>query len=121
VLLLLGERDAAALCGLVGVEPGDALAPSALGEIGNIIGASYINALSAMTGLVLEPEPPLSATDMLAAIVASVLAGPAATDDVALVLDSNLTVEGEDCSISFLLVPSQGGVQELLVRLGLGG
>jgi chemotaxis protein CheC len=120
VLLLLGESDAATLCGLLGLDPADELAASALGEIGNIVGASYINALSAMTGLALEPEPPQSATDMLAAIVASVLAGRAAGDDIALVLDSDLRVEGEDCSMSFLLVPSHGGVQELLTRLGLG-
>jgi chemotaxis protein CheC len=120
VLLLLGDGDAATLCRLLGVDPADELAASAVGEIGNIVGASYINALSAMTGLTLEPEPPQSATDMLAAIVATVLAGRATGDDIALVLDSDLTVEGEDCSISFLLVPSSGGVQELLTRLGLG-
>ena len=120
VLLLLGERDAGTLCGLLGVDPDDELAPSALGEIGNIVGASYINALGAMTGLEMEPEPPQSATDMLGAIVASVLAGRAAGDDIALVLDSDLQVEGEDCAISFLLVPTAGGVQELLTRLGLG-
>jgi chemotaxis protein CheC len=120
VLLLLGEGDAATLCSLLGVDPADEMAVSALGEIGNIVGASYINALAAMTGLGMEPEPPQSATDMLGAIVATVLAGRAAGDDIALVLDSDLTVEGADCSISFLLVPSQGGVRELLTRLGLG-
>jgi chemotaxis protein CheC len=117
VLLLLGESDAAVLCRLLGVDPDDELAPSALGEIGNIVGASYINALGAMTGLELEPAPPVSATDMLGAIV---VAGRAEGDDVALVLDSDMVVEGEDCSISFLLVPSRGGVEELLSRLGLG-
>ena len=120
VLLLLGDNDAAVLCALLGVDPADEMAASALGEIGNIVGASYINALGAMTGMEMEPEPPQSATDMLAAIVASVLAGRASGDDIALVLDSDLQVEGEDCSISFLLVPSPGGVQELLSRLGLG-
>jgi chemotaxis protein CheC len=119
VLLVLGESHAATLCGMLGVDPANEMAASALGEIGNIVGASYISALGAMTGLELEPEPPLSATDMLGAILATVLAGRAAGDDVALVLDSNLTVEGEDCAISFLLVPSRGGVQELLSRLGL--
>ena len=120
VLLLLGEGDAATLCGLLGVDPDDELAISALAEIGNIIGASYLNALGAMTGLELDPEPPQSATDMLAAIVESVLAGRSGADDLALVLDSDLTVEGADCSISFLLVPTAGGVQQLLTRLGLG-
>jgi chemotaxis protein CheC len=62
----------------------------------------------------------VAATDMLAAIVATVLAGRAQGDDIALVLDSDLVVEGEDCSVSFLLVPSRGGVEELLARLGLG-
>jgi chemotaxis protein CheC len=119
VLLVLGESDAATLCAMLGVDPADELAASALGEIGNIVGASYISALGAMTGLELEPEPPLSATDMLGAILATVLAGRAASDDIALVLDSNLTVEGEDCMISFLLVSSRGGVQELLCRLGV--
>ena len=120
VLLLLGERDAATLCGLLGVDPADEIAGSAIGEIGNIVGASYVNALAAMTGLQMEPEPPQSATDMLGAIVATVLAGRASGDDIALVLDSDLLVEGEDCSISFLLVPTREGVNELLTRLGLG-
>jgi chemotaxis protein CheC len=121
VLLLVGERDAATLCGLLGLHPDDELAASALGEIGNIIGTSYINALAAMTGLAIEPEPPQAATDMLGAIVETVLAGRASGDDLALVLDSDLEVEGEDCAIAFLLVPSAAGVQELLTRLGLGG
>src|SRR5688500_17927072 len=104
VVLVLREADAATLCGMLGVDPADELAVSAVGEIGNIVGASYLNALGAMTGLDLEPEPPQAATDMLGAILCTVLAGRAAADDIALVLDSNLVVEGEDCSISFLLI-----------------
>ena len=120
VLLLVPPADADAMCRMLGVEPDDEFALSALGEIGNIVGTSYINALAGMTGMDIEPTPPATATDMLGALVASVLAGAAANSDVALMLDSNLVVEGEDCSISFLLVPSRGGVEELLSRLGLG-
>jgi chemotaxis protein CheC len=120
VLLLVAPTDADAMCRMLGVEPDDEFALSALGEIGNIVGASYINALASMTGMELEPTPPATATDMLGAIVESVLASAAQTGDVALMLDSNLMVEGEDVSISFLLVPDQGGVDELLARLGLG-
>jgi chemotaxis protein CheC len=104
---------------MLGVEPDDEFAPSALGEIGNIVGTSYINALASMTGMEIEPTPPATATDMLGALVATVLAGHAHAGDVALVLDSNLVVEGEDCAVSFLLVPDQGGVETLLSRLGL--
>jgi chemotaxis protein CheC len=120
VLLLVPPADADAMCRMLGVEPDDEFALSALGEIGNIVGTSYINALAAMTGMEFEPTPPATATDMLGAIVASVLASAAHTGDIALLLDSNLVVEGEDCSISFLLVPDRGGVELLLSRLGLG-
>jgi chemotaxis protein CheC len=120
VLLLVPPADADAMCRMLGVEPDDEYALSALGEIGNIVGTAYINALAQMTGLAIEPSPPQSTTDMLGAIVASVLAGVAGAEDVALVLDSDLDVEGEDCSLSFLMVPTRDGVEELLGRLGLG-
>jgi chemotaxis protein CheC len=119
VLLLVPPQDAATLCGMLGLEPDSEYAESALGEIGNVVGTSYINALAAMTGLEMEPTPPATATDMLAAIVQTVLAGHAEGGDVALLLDSQLQVEGEDCSISFVLVPDQGGVDQMLERLGL--
>jgi chemotaxis protein CheC len=119
VLLLVPPADADAMCRMLGVEPDDEFALSALGEIGNIVGTSYINALAGMTGMDIEPTPPATATDMLGALVASVLAEQAHAGDVALMLDSNLVVEGEDCSVSFLLVPDQGGVETLLSRLGL--
>ena len=119
VLLLVPPADADAMCRMLGVEPDDEFALSALGEIGNIVGTSYINALAGMTGMDIEPTPPGTTTDMLGALVSTVLAGAAMSGDVALMLDSNLVVEGEDCSVSFLLVPDQGGVETLLSRLGL--
>ena len=120
VLLLVTPADADALCTMLGVAPGSEYAASALGEVGNIVGSSYINALAEMTGMAIEPTPPATATDMLGAIVQSVLAGQAHAGDVALMLDSDLRVEGEDCSIAFVLVPTESGVEELLERLGLG-
>ena len=119
VLLLFTPADAARLCSLLGVEAGSELGESALMEIGNIMGASYLTALGAMTGMTLEPTPPASATDMLGAIVETVLAERAGAGDIALLLDSDLIVEGSDASISFLLVPDEGGVEQLLARLGL--
>jgi chemotaxis protein CheC len=119
VLLLVPPQDAGTMCRMLGLEPDDEYALSALGEIGNIVGSSYINALAAMTGMEMEPTPPATATDMLGAIVETVLASHAEGGDVALLLDSQLQVEGEDCSISFVLVPDQGGVDLLLERLGM--
>ncbi|MCD6727164.1 MAG: chemotaxis protein CheC [Solirubrobacteraceae bacterium] len=119
VLLVFPVRDAERICVLLGVEPDSEIGRSALGEVGNILGSSYVGALAALTGLALEPEPPQTAGDMLGAIVASVLAARSQATDVALILDSQLEVEGESCAISFLLLPAVGGVDDLLVRMGV--
>jgi chemotaxis protein CheC len=119
VLLLFSYRCAAHLCELLGVEPRSELGDSALGEIGNVLGASAVGALAQMTGLALEPQPPHVLYDMLGAVVASLLSATAAELDVALVLDASLTVEAAECGMSFLLLPTAGGVAELLGRLGL--
>ncbi len=119
VLLLFPRDDASTLCRLLGVDPDSAVATSALGEIANILGASALGALSKMTGLALEPQPPVVSRDMLGAIVASVLAETAGDVDVALVLDAELDVADVACSFSFLLLPTAGGVDRLLGRLGL--
>jgi chemotaxis protein CheC len=120
VLLLFPPEDAETLCGLLGVEAGTEFGLSALGEIGNILGSAYVGALGSLTGLELEPKPPVTANDMLGAIVSSVLATGAQESEVALMLDSALIIEGTECSLSFLLVPSSAGVHDLLSRLGLG-
>jgi chemotaxis protein CheC len=119
-VLLFHEHDANRVCELLGVEPGSEFAVSALAEIGNILCSSYLGAIVSMTGLRIEPGPPQTACDMLGAIVESVLAIGAQSNDVALLLDSDIRIEGEESSFTFMLVPSAAGVAELLARLGLG-
>jgi chemotaxis protein CheC len=119
VLLLIAPQGAEALCGLLGVEAGSEIGESALREIGNILGTSCLNALASITGLRLEPCPPHLATDMLGAIVSSLALAHTAATELVLVLDSELDVADEPCSISFVLLPTDGGVTELLTPLGL--
>ncbi len=119
VLLLVPPAHAATLCELLGVEPGSEVGDSALGEIGNILGAAYLMALGSMTGLTLLPTSPEVFTDLLGAIVASVIAGAIGHGDTALVLDSELDITGESCAISFMLLPESGGVHRMLAPLGL--
>jgi chemotaxis protein CheC len=117
--MLLTPDNAEKICVMLGLAPESELAPSALAEIGNVVGTSYLNALAGMTGLALDPTPPATVTDFLGAIVETVLTVRAASSDHTLLLDSSLVIEGEDCSIVFLLVPDHGGAGELLERVGL--
>lgn len=119
VLLLVPPAGAATLCSLLGVEPGTEVGDSALGEIGNILGAAYLMALGSMTGVSMLPGTPQVFTDLLGAIVATVLAGSVGHGDTALVLDSELDITGEPCAISFMLLPDAEGVNDLLAPLGL--
>ena len=119
VVLLIEPAGAEVLCTLLGVEPGSDVADSAMGEIGNIVGASYLQALGSMTGLELLPSPPHVVTDLLGAIVASILAETSGDCEFAFVLDSELDVAGDPCAISFMLLPSNGNPTDLLAPLGL--
>lgn len=121
VVLLFDPASAVTVCTLLGVDPDDSeMALSALGEIGNILGSSYIGAMGQMAGLELEPRPPLAIADMLGAIVASALASTAMDTDLALLLDSEMLVEGAECTFGVLFVPTADGVGRLLDGLGLG-
>jgi chemotaxis protein CheC len=117
-VLLIGHGHADTLCSLLGVTPGSDVADSALREIGNILCGAYLNGLGTMTGLEMLPSPPHLSVDMLGAIVASLVARTSGEEDVALLLDSELAVAGESCSISFLLLPAAGGISDLLSPLG---
>jgi chemotaxis protein CheC len=119
VLLLIEPEGAEALCRLLGVDAWDEIGESALREIGNILGTSCLNALASMTGLHLEPRPPHLTTDMLGAIVSSLALSQTACTELVLVLDSELAVADEPCAISFVLLPTEGGVADLLAPLGL--
>lgn len=119
VLLLISTEGANALCRLLGVQAGSEIGDSALREIGNILGTACLNALASMTGLDLGPCPPHLTTDMLGAIVSSLALSQAASTDLVLVLDSELEVADEPCSISFVVLPTDGAVTDLLTPLGL--
>jgi chemotaxis protein CheC len=119
-LMLFPDEDVATLCGLLGLAPDSEYAASALGEVVNILGASYLGALSDMTGLQIELGPPEQVVDMLGAIMGSILAISAGASDITLMLDSALIIEGQACSLSFLLIPAADGVDDLLSQLGLG-
>ena len=52
----------------------DELAESAIGELGNIVGSAFINALADHVNLSLHPSPPTVINDMAIALVESVYA-----------------------------------------------
>jgi chemotaxis protein CheC len=119
VVLLIHPTGVQTLSKLLAVEPETEVGDSALCEIGNIIGASYLNAISTMTGLALAPSTPTQINDLLGAIVESTLAATVAQDENVLIVDSQLQLPGESCEITFMLLPQQNSANNLLAPLGL--
>jgi chemotaxis protein CheC len=119
VVLLFPKPDAQVLCALFDLDPLTDDGRSMLGEVGNILGSSYIGVLGQMLGMTLEPSPPQVVEDMLGSILESLLLARGEDVDIAIVLDSSMRVAGESCRLSFLLLPAVGGVGDVLERLGL--
>jgi chemotaxis protein CheC len=80
VMLLFPESRALECVDLMcGQAPGttteaDELAQSAIGELGNIVGSAFVNALADHVNLVLHPSPPNIIHDMAVALVQSIYA-----------------------------------------------
>lgn len=91
---------------------------SALKEIGNIIAASYLSALSTLTNLVITPSIPYIAVDMAASILSVPAIQFGQYGDNALFIQSEF---GDDIMINgyFILMPEQGSYDKILAALGL--
>lgn len=99
-------------------EPFDEMDLSAMKEIGNIIAASYLSALSTMTGLVITPSVPYIAVDMAAAILSVPAIQFGQYGDNALLIETEF---GDDVMMSgyFILMPEQDSYDKILTSLGI--
>jgi chemotaxis protein CheC len=120
VLLVFPDDAGEQLCQLLGTSLEDELGPTALQEVGNILAASYLNAIVEMTGMALEPEPPTVEVDLLGELLSHSAASGGHPTDPTVLMRSTLTVENSTASFSFLFVPRLGSVETLLDRLGVG-
>jgi len=91
---------------------------SALKEIGNIIAASYLSALSGMTRLTITPSIPYIAVDMAASILIVPALQFGQFGDNALLIETEF---GDDVMIDgyFILMPEQDSYDKILTALGL--
>lgn len=102
----------------------DEMSLSAMQEIGNIMAASYVNAMSQITGLAIEISPPDICIDM----IGSILSVPAIhfaniSDKVIFIEDEfgggNGNGNGNESS-NILLIPDVDSLEKIVDRLGAG-
>lgn len=111
--------QASNLCMLLGIEADSDMGRSVLQEVGNVLACAYANVLAEMSGISFAVHPPDIMTDMLGAIVSSLVA--ATTRDIrnVLLIDSTIGVNDADAEMSVLFVPFDDGIDQLLQKLGV--
>ena len=87
---------------------------SALGELGNIVGSGFLNALADATGLTLQPSPPTVMTDMAGALLDIIASDILLTQDDAFVAEANFHAPGRDIKGMFFVIPTQNLLRALL-------
>lgn len=92
---------------------------SAMMELGNIISATYLNALAMFTQLTLAPSVPALGMDMAGALLNAVLAQFGEVADHVLVLETQFKKDDEDVVGHFFLLPEPGSLNTILTALGV--
>lgn len=104
---------------LMGDAPGttaslDDMGRSALGEMGNIIGAFFLNAISDATGLSLQPSVPEVMTDMAGALFDVVSSEVLLRNDQTDLAETTFRAKGHDVSGVFLVLPTEALLDALV-------
>ncbi len=87
---------------------------SALAEMGNIIGAFFLNSIADATGLSLAPSPPEVMMDMAGALLDVVSADILLTQDETYLAETTFAVAEREVSGVFLVMPSEQLLRTLL-------
>lgn len=93
-------------------------------EIGNILSGSYVNAISSLTGLMIDISVPTISVDMAGAILSVPAIEFAQIGSKVLFIDDNFIFGGEAGSASkvksnMILVPELSSLETLFTRLGV--
>lgn len=116
--LVLGSLLGQSFADFAAVEA-DEMGMSAMQEIGNIMAASYVNAISQLTGMTIDISPPDVTIDMAGAL----LSVPAIyfaniSDQVLFIEDKFDSGQGKDEGCSILMIPDVDSLRLLMERLG---
>ncbi len=92
---------------------------SALTELGNIMAASYINAISGLTGMVMQVEIPMLTVDMLGAIMSVPASELGEMSDKLLYIDNLMIIDKVSVKSKMMFLPKVESLDKLLRTLGV--
>ena len=100
----------------------DEFSSSAVREVGNIMAASYVNAIASLTGLLIDISPPDLCVDMVGAILSVPAIYFANIGDRIIFIQDEFDHQGDDGSRNsshILMIPETDSLKTIMDRLGL--
>ncbi len=97
----------------------DELDKSAICEIANIMAASYVNAISSLTGLTIDVSVPSMCVDMVGAILSVPAIEFAQVSDKVLFIDDNFMITNDEIKSNMILIPEMESLSLLFSKLGV--
>ena len=88
-------------------------------EVGNILAASYVNAISSMTGLNIQISVPQISVDMVGAILSVPAVEFAQIGDKVLFIDDSFIIGDSEIQSNMILVPELKSLSTLFAGLGV--
>ncbi|EJP6470980.1 chemotaxis protein CheC [Clostridium sp. FAM 1755] len=92
---------------------------SVMCEIGNIISASYMNAIARFTNLTITPSVPAVSYDMLGAILSTTFIEAGQYNEDVLDIETVFKEDGSEISGHFYYIPMPGSLEKILNTLGV--
>ncbi|MCL2083962.1 MAG: chemotaxis protein CheC [Oscillospiraceae bacterium] len=97
----------------------DDMGYSALKEISSIMAASYVNAISAMTGLTIKLSTPDITIDMLGAILSVPAIYYANISDKLIYIEGQFNSQGQTTPCHILMIPDEDSLNKIMIKLGI--
>lgn len=103
------------------VEPGttqqlNSLERSALGELGNLCGSFFLNAIASITKAKFHPTPPAVMVDMVGAILDIVVATSGGISEQALLMQANFTDGARSVEADFWVIPDMNSLNDVIKK-----
>ncbi len=100
-------------------DPEDPVSNSALTEVGNIMAASYVNAIASMTEMRINLSVPSMSIDMLGAILSVPAIHYANISDKIIMIQNELQGNNTSASNHILMLPDVESLQKIMTALGI--
>lgn len=92
---------------------------SVIQEVGNIMAASYMNALASLTGMMIDISVPTLTVDMVGAILSVPAIEFAQIGDKVLFIDDRFIIDSGEVKSNMILVPELQSLETLFEKLGV--